>query len=121
MNKRLRKKKRKGEFAEFGFPIAWRWARKPSNDDLDVFWDNIIAFAESRGLGIGGGSNMNRETSSAFVTKLGRGSATEADRTEFIGWMTDDPIVGKFIVGEMVDAWYGPFDYNFADRLAEDA
>ncbi len=53
MTKRLRKKKRVGEFKERGFELLGYLRAGISNDDIDAFVDRPIVVVEARKLGFG--------------------------------------------------------------------
>lgn len=105
MKKRIRKKHHIGEFTEFGFEVI-----APKAFATDEALDELIAFSESMGLGIGGSSI------GAYVSGLGcnkgchprRTSCVEADRQAYInfflrkGWRAD--------VKGLTDAWYDWYD-----------
>lgn len=59
MNKRLRKKKRVGEFTELGFELLGYIRPGISNDDIDAFVDRLIVVVEARRLGFGGGGGCD--------------------------------------------------------------
>ena len=59
MNKRLRKKKRVGEFKEFGFELLGDLRRGISDDDINAFVDRLIVVVEARKLGFGGGGGRD--------------------------------------------------------------
>lgn len=101
MRKRLRKKKRLGEFQELGFEVRTTLRPGLSETEIDAFLDRVIAFVESRGLGYGGGDT------SAFVSYLGRGSVTEQDREAFSAFLAGDAAVERYELGPLCDAWYG--------------
>jgi uncharacterized protein len=104
MRRRLRKKKRLGEFTELGFEV--RAELTPDLDDagFEAFIDRCIEAVEARRLGFGGGGR--REDFAGFVTQLGRGSATEHDRTAMVTFLSSDPAVVRHAVGPLVDAWH---------------
>ncbi|MFP2961779.1 50S ribosome-binding protein YggL [Myxococcus sp. 1LA] len=79
MNKRLRKKKRGGEFKELGFELLGDLRPGISDVDIDAFVDRLIVVVEARKLGFGGGGGRDGKFE-GFVTRIGRGSATEDDR-----------------------------------------
>lgn len=101
MRKRLRKKKRIGEFQELGFEVCTTLRTGLSEQERDAFLDRVIAFVEARRLGYGGGDV------SAFVSYLGRGSLTEQDREAFSAFLAGDTAVERHELGPLRDAWYG--------------
>jgi len=73
-SKRLRKKLRIDEFKEFGFAVSLRLSGSLSPKARDDFWALFLAeLIAKRRLAFSG----NEE---GYITKFGRGSATEEDR-----------------------------------------
>lgn len=108
MKRRLRKKLRKGEFAEFGFEVRVWQRSKLGEAGHDAHWEALIAYVESVGLCVGGGSN--REFDTYFVSGANRARrVTDADRHAFSVWLNRRDDIDTFRVGRLVDAWYGPF------------
>ena len=100
-SKRLRKKLRVGEFKEYGFAVGFRVSEALSPKAKDEFWASFIGeLIEKRGLAFGG----NEE---GYITKFGRGSATEEDREAVGKWLEERPGIERVIVGPLEDAWYG--------------
>ena len=106
MNKRLRKKKRVGEFKELGFELLGDLRPGISDDDIEAFIDRLIVVVEARELGFGGGAWRDHKLE-GFVTRMGRGSATEDDRTALAAFLAGDDAVVRHEVGALRDAWYG--------------
>lgn len=106
MNKRLRKKKRVGEFKELGFGLLGDLRPGTSDDDIDAFVDRLIVVVEARKLGFGGGGGRDGKFE-GFVTRMARGSATEDDRAAISAFLASDPAVILHEVRELRDAWYG--------------
>ena len=72
-SKRLRKKLRIEEFKEYGFAVSFRLSESLSPKAKDDFWSSFIAkLIEKHGLSFGGGEE-------GYITKFGRGSASEED------------------------------------------
>jgi uncharacterized protein len=106
MNRRLRKKKRLGEFREFGFLVRFRFAAKLSMDERNALLDDWIRSAiEANGLLFGGGGRNSHWE--GFVTLDRRGSATEGHREAVNRWLKSESRVSEFEVGPLVDAWHG--------------
>jgi len=99
MRRRLRKKKHLGEFREFGFQVK---AELSSEADHEAFLDRLIDAVEARQLGFGGGG---KEDFQGFVTRLGRGSASDADREVLGRFLAGDPAVLHHEIGPRIDAW----------------
>ncbi len=106
MNKRLRKKKRVGEFKELGFELLGYLRPGISDRDIDAFVDRLIVVVEARKLGFGGGGGRHGKFE-GFVTRIGRGSATEDDRTALAAFLADEDAIVRHEVGVLRDAWYG--------------
>lgn len=115
MNKRLRKKKRCGEFTEYGVNIRI----EIENVSVDTALDSLIAFVEAHDLALGGGIGSDG-CGEIFVTavrpckRLGPGgvqrylsrSVTESDRAVIQDYLTTAPFISYFEVGLPVDAWH---------------
>ncbi len=106
MNKRLRKKKRVGEFKELGFELLGDLRPSTSDDDIDAFVDRLIVVVEARKLGFGGAGGRDGKLE-GFVTRMGRGSATEDDRIALTAFLAGEDAVVRHEVGVLRDAWYG--------------
>jgi len=99
-SRRLRKKLRVGEFRELGFAVGFRVSPALSSQEVDELWNRFILDAiEARGLAFCGGHE-------GFVTKVGRGSATEADRDAVRAWLAAQRGVEDVKVGPLEDAWH---------------
>src|SRR5439155_7133857 len=105
VRKRLRKKLHVGEFQELGFEVRFRVADNLSHDAFDAVVDAFISQAiEAHGLLCGGGGK-NPEWN-VFVTREGRGSATEEHLQAIETWLASRPEVNAVQIGPLVDAWY---------------
>ncbi len=107
MRKRLRKKKRMGEFQELGFSVTFRFSKDLSIEESNKLNDDFIGKAiEQNGLVCGGGSTDNEWE--VFVTlDEPRGSTTEQHRHAVENWLSNDSRITEYEVGPLVDAWYG--------------
>jgi uncharacterized protein len=105
VNRRLRKKKRVGEFKELGFELRTNLRPGLTGVELDAFVDRLIDVVEARKLGFGGGAGRDRLD--GVVTRIGRGSATENDRAALAAFLAGDDAVVRHEVGALRDAWYG--------------
>jgi uncharacterized protein YggL (DUF469 family) len=105
MRRRLRKKRRVGEFQEFGFDVTYTSSAELSASDRDRLLDAFIEQAiEANGLACGGGGF---ETMEFFVTRMKcRTSATETDRLVVQRWLESCLKVVSVKVGELRDSWY---------------
>lgn len=109
MNWRLRKKKRIGEFREFGFPIEFHIASTLTVDERNALLEDwIISAIEANGLLFGGGGAAH--VWQGFVTLNSEGSATEEHRRRLEEWLQHEPRILKYRVGPLTDAWHGNCD-----------
>jgi uncharacterized protein YggL (DUF469 family) len=105
MNKRLRKKKRVGEFMERGFALRGELRRGLVGPALDAFVDRLLEVIEDRELAFGGGAGRDRLE--GFVTRMRRGSASEDDRAALAAFLEADADVLRHEVGALRDAARG--------------
>jgi hypothetical protein len=106
MNKRLRKKKHRGEFQELGFAVRFRFTAGLAAEARNRLLDDWIAQAiEDNDLVFGGGGGDDEWE--GFVTVDEGGSATEAHRESVARWLQANPLVVDHTVSALVDAWYG--------------
>jgi len=105
MKKRLRKKKHRGEFTEWGRQIVIIRNRK---DEFDGFLDAFIEEAvEANGCYCGGGG---KEDKLDVVIELGRRSNDpEARLKRITAWLNARPDVLSWKIGEEFDIWDGNF------------
>ena len=109
MRRRLRKKFCLGEFRELGFSLTFSL-----RDDVDLsaagvrhaFFDRLVDLVEARGCGYGGACGRHW---CGFVSHLGRGSVTAADRRAIRAWLIGSPDVAPDTVacGPLRDANHG--------------
>ena len=106
MKKRLRKKKHVGEFAVLGVPVGIKLV---DGTDFDSFLNAFLTDAiEANGCYVGGGGQKDRF--SGFV-ELGRKADLPEERLKRISrWLDTNSEVEKYVIGEITDVWYGPFD-----------
>jgi hypothetical protein len=106
MKKRLRKKKRVGEFKELGFEMRGDLRPGLSGDDIEAFVDRLIDVVEARSLAFGGGAGRDDKLD-GFITRAGSGSATEEDRAALAALLHGDTEIARHEVGALRDAWHG--------------
>ena len=100
MNKRIRKKKRVGEFQELGVEITVTFA---DGVDHEAFLDEFLRDAiERRAMQFGGG--CNEEALQGFV-ELGRRPQAPKNLEFVRQWLAAHAAVASSSVGEPVDAW----------------
>lgn len=103
MKRRLRKKKRIGEFQELGFEVLADLRDGLSPNEFDAFLDRWISAVEGRQLAFGGGYDGKLE---GFVARAGRGSASDEDRAMLAAFLESDAAVIRHEVRELRDAWH---------------
>ncbi|MGD0233494.1 MAG: 50S ribosome-binding protein YggL [Syntrophorhabdales bacterium] len=103
MNKRLRKKKRCGEYAEWGRQLIVTRNRKQGFDEfLDAFIEEAI---EANGCYCGGGGTEDKLD---VVVELGRRSDDPGDRMKRIAaWLDARTDVKSWRMSEEFDLWHG--------------
>jgi uncharacterized protein YggL (DUF469 family) len=110
MKKRLRKKKRIGEFKEFGFKAGFRFSnhitKKARNNLLNRFIEEAI---EKNGLQFGGGGGGSEWDGFVAINKS-RGSTLETHRQAVENWFIHEAEIQEYYVTTMIDAWYGHLD-----------
>jgi len=102
MKKRIRKKKRVGEFQEFGFDVDATLRANMDREALYAFSERFIAHIEAKNLAFGGGIGP---IVGGFVTRFAHGSATEDDRASLRTFLKSDPDIVQHQVGSLRDAW----------------
>jgi len=105
MKKRLRKKKHRGEFTEWGRQLVITRNRKEGFDEfLDAFIEEAI---EANGCYCGGGG---KEEKPGVVVELGCRSDDPAARLKRItAWLDSRPDVQSWKMGEEFDIWHREF------------
>ena len=106
MKKRLRKKKHFGQFKELGFEVRGDLRPGLSGNDLEAFVDRLIEIVEARSLAFGRGAGRDDKLD-GFVTRAGRGSATEEDRAALAAFLDGEREVAGHEVRALRDAWHG--------------
>jgi uncharacterized protein YggL (DUF469 family) len=105
VKKRLRKKKHRGEFIEWGQQLIFT---RNCKDGFDEFFDAFIEEAiEANGCYCGGGG---KEDKLDMVVELGRSSDDPATRMKTItAWLDARSDVQSWRTGEEFDIWHGDF------------
>jgi uncharacterized protein len=98
MKKRLRKKKHKGEFQEFGFQIYLDFKPNYSLMETELVFDEFIELIEKENLLFGGGS------SEGFITAK-KGSVSDSNRTALEDWIKSKKGIILSFRLEKEDAW----------------
>ncbi len=105
MKRRLRKKKRLGEFQELGFEVTFQPLRTlPESEREERIWEFLGKAIEANELMAGGGLN---DPVSLFVTSAKRrGTASEQQRSAVREWLAAQSWIESVEVGPLVDACY---------------
>ncbi|MCD8244934.1 MAG: YggL family protein [Parabacteroides sp.] len=106
MNKRRRKKLRKGEFKELGCSLKISLAQTLDQVGLDVWWGDFIETIERLGLSVGGGGHYDLVFGVSSATK--RGSMTIQQQEQLAAWLSENPMVEKYQMSGLFDKWYPP-------------
>jgi len=102
MKKRLRKKKHRGEFTEWGRRLV---IRRNQKDEFDEFLDDFISMMEANDCLCGGGGD---EDSLEVIIELGRSADDRDAKVKSItAWLEARPDVQSWKVGEEFDLWHG--------------
>ena len=114
MKKRLRKKKHRGEFAEWGRQLSITRNRKDGFDEfLDAFVEEAIT---PNGCYCGG---SGKEDNLDVVVELGRRSDDPAARLQKItAWLDDRHDVQGWRTSDEFDLWHGDFQ-DIEDEIAQ--
>jgi uncharacterized protein YggL (DUF469 family) len=104
LKKRLRKKRRLGEFREECFELTFEIDPSLNGKEVDNLTDAFIDMIEANDLQYGGGGD---NIWSGIVQGPCRGSATTVDRETVLDWLEGHPHVLNANAGSLRDAWYG--------------
>lgn len=107
MRKRLRKKLRRGEFAELGFEVAIQLHEELDEPSFNRFLDDLIDLVERYNLGIGGGGGPKRVSYIVGVLR-GRGSVAPEQRDAVLEWLEGRGEVERVEASDLFDLWYPP-------------
>jgi len=112
MKKRLRKKRKLGEYAEYGFEVQADFnfnAQKNIDSQIETIWNHIITFCESRNLTCCGSSD---ETSIQFIINTWKSpsrkyhpSPTQVDKDSIIFLLKKLTTVKNIKISSWFDVW----------------
>lgn len=133
MKRRLRKKKRKGEFSEWGVSVVAKFCSKgrgPTNDHsyildpatplthaeahsvdeiMDHVLDKFIEFLEARGWYCGG--SISPEGTFDFIVEFGRDDKLLARHSDtLLEWLRTNNHLEEVVVSQPINLWYPPKD-----------
>ncbi len=113
MNKRLRRKKRVGEFKELAFETGFRFSDNLTDKEYDDFLDRFILEAvENNSLECGGGGDR-REFTCFLCSSKKRQSANKEQQEILRQWYLSESLVLEFFINDFVDAWYDCKSENY--------
>ena len=105
MKKRLRKKKRVGEFREMGFEASFDIQKGLSVSEQNAIVEDFITQAiEANGLQFGGGGDTHWQ--GFIVLNKSRGSVSGHHCKTVQRWLEKSPQISNIRIGELRDAWY---------------
>lgn len=103
MNKRLKKKKRRGPFREFGITLT---VRLRQGADFNDFLDDFILNAVEANRAYFGGGGGPPDWKLEGIIELGRrGESLEAKRDAILRWLKNHSSVQAYRAGEPFDLW----------------
>ena len=106
MKKRLRKKRRVGEFQEMGFEVSFNIQKGLTVSEQNAILDDFITQAvEANGLQFGGGGDTHWQ--GFIVLNKSRGSVSAHHRETVRSWLEKNPQISNIRIGELRDVWYG--------------
>ena len=110
MKKRLRKKKRIGEFTQYGFRLYGSFQPNVFDaiNDVDAALDQMIAVAESLGLCVGGG--VNQIGFDFVVVRADDKSCSELDQCRIEGGFESLISIQSVACGPLRDVNNPPFE-----------
>ena len=108
MNKRLRKKKHKGEFKEIGFDfkICFKPIEITSEEYCNLL-DEIFETIEKYKFIDGG--RCDNQSYNGYMTVLNYKIDAETMKEKLLNALKELPSITDVTFGENTDAWYGPF------------
>lgn len=110
MNKRLRKKKRIGEFQQLGFAVGFRFSGDLDTESRNALTDRFIEEAiENNNLQFGGGG-FDPEWNGIVEAEGARGSTTNEHRELVKQWFIQEPDIFEYYVSNFIDAWYADYE-----------
>ena len=105
MKKRLRKKKRLGEFQELGFDVSFKGPE--DEHDFDQLFDAFLRFVEDHEISAFGGGGYG-SMSFTLTSEHNRGSLRSEHQTLLRDWGHRNALDIK--IGPLIDLWHGDFE-----------
>jgi uncharacterized protein YggL (DUF469 family) len=118
MNRRMRKKRRCGEYTELGFMVKAQFQGACDATTMNKFLDDFLSVVENGHMACGGFCNHEGRVMYMFVTSnIKRGnskslymSTTEEQRHSVLLWCKAQDILSDVMVSELCDGWDSKFD-----------
>jgi uncharacterized protein YggL (DUF469 family) len=105
MKKRLRKKKRLGEFREECFELEFAIVPPHTAAEDGAFWDAFIDMIEGLNLQCGGGGGLD---ACHYVVEVGQqGEIAAENRQAVLDWLSQQPRIFNVKARPLRDANYG--------------
>lgn len=105
MKRRVRKKLRLREFAEYGIELELKVTREMDKDEFERFFDSVIDYVEYNGLFCGGSANLLTKEISLFIEVSKDINKTREFQTSLERWLEDNGFSGSYKT-TINDAWY---------------
>jgi uncharacterized protein YggL (DUF469 family) len=112
VKKRIRKKKRLGEFSEWGVSVVAKLCIGESDSEnvlqiTDKILDDFIAYLEGNGWYCGGSITPRGDFD--FVVEFGRDGGKLSQNIETLtAWLTSNPHLSGVVVSQPINLWYPP-------------
>jgi uncharacterized protein YggL (DUF469 family) len=105
LNKRLRKKKRVGEFAVAAQPVRITFVEEMPEDAFDRWLDELLDRSDATPAAHAFGTGSNAGWRAYYEMPLWKGDVRDAIRP-VIDWLLALPEVAQVELGARFDAWY---------------
>lgn len=118
MNRRMRKKRRCGEYTELGFMVQAQFKDFCDAVMMNDFLDNFLTTVEEGQMACGGFCNHESRTMHMYVTSnIRRGnskslymSVTDEQRQNILIWCQKQGVLKCVTVSELCDGWSSKID-----------
>ena len=104
MNKRIKKKKHMGPFAQYCVHLTAKWKAPPTVEQLDSVMDRFVERIEKLNMYCGGGSGPDGiELTLAHETEM---FPKQAQLKQLVAWMESKELFTEIKLSPYEDAWY---------------